>query len=160
MDKSVKFLRLNICHVLWVLLWINYWLMWFESLLVFISNFKFNKKSQHFWNSGCRTTKNNGTDGMQKPAMCYRPNQIWSDTCTLYLEVHCLHNPADQTHAKLAKPESKHLTAQPKITTPEHLWTSHDLTCRRFTVLSTTVCVTACGCQQWRSVLDELWDVE
>ncbi len=35
-DKSVKFHRLNICNVLYVVLWIKYWLMWFESLLVFI----------------------------------------------------------------------------------------------------------------------------
>ncbi len=41
MDKSVKFLRLNI-YVLYVLLWITYWLMWFESLLVLIL-FKFKK---------------------------------------------------------------------------------------------------------------------
>ncbi len=35
-DESVKFLCLNICYVLYVLLWIKYRLMWFESLLVFI----------------------------------------------------------------------------------------------------------------------------
>ncbi len=35
-----------------VLLWIKYWHMWFESLLVFIL-FKFKKMSQHFRNSGC-----------------------------------------------------------------------------------------------------------
>ncbi len=40
MNKSVKFLSLNICYVL---LWIKYWLMWFESLLVFIL-FKFKKR--------------------------------------------------------------------------------------------------------------------
>ncbi len=40
MDKSVTFLSLNICYVIYVLLWITYWLMWFESLLVFIL-FKF-----------------------------------------------------------------------------------------------------------------------
>ncbi len=43
LDKSVKFLRLNICYVLYVLLWIKYWLMWFESILVFIL-FKFKKR--------------------------------------------------------------------------------------------------------------------
>ncbi len=46
MDKSVKFLCLNICYVLYVLLWNRlwkYWLMWFESLLVFIL-FKFKKR--------------------------------------------------------------------------------------------------------------------
>ncbi len=37
-----KFLSLNICYVIYVLLWIKYWLMWFEILLVFIL-FKFNK---------------------------------------------------------------------------------------------------------------------
>ncbi len=52
-DKSAKFLLLNICYVLYVLLWIKYWLMWFESLLVFIW-FKFKKTSQHFQNSGCK----------------------------------------------------------------------------------------------------------
>ncbi len=36
MDKSVKFLCINNCYVLYVLLWIKYWLMWFESLLNFI----------------------------------------------------------------------------------------------------------------------------
>ncbi len=35
-NKSSTFLCLNICYVLYVLLWIKYWLMWFESLLVFI----------------------------------------------------------------------------------------------------------------------------
>ncbi len=39
---SAKFLNLNHCYVLYVLLWIKYWLMWFESLLVFIL-FKFKK---------------------------------------------------------------------------------------------------------------------
>ncbi len=43
MDKSVQFLSLNICYVIYVLLWINYWLMWFESILVFIL-FKFKKR--------------------------------------------------------------------------------------------------------------------
>ncbi len=38
--KIVKFLSLNICYVIYVLLWIKYWLMWFEILLVFIL-FKF-----------------------------------------------------------------------------------------------------------------------
>ncbi len=41
--KILKFLSLNICYVLYVLLWIKYWLMWFESLLVFIL-FKFKKR--------------------------------------------------------------------------------------------------------------------
>ncbi len=41
--KMVKFLSLNICYVLYVLLWIKYWLMWFEILLVFIL-FKFKKR--------------------------------------------------------------------------------------------------------------------
>ncbi len=36
MHKIVKFLSLNICYVIYVLLWIKYWLMWFEILLVFI----------------------------------------------------------------------------------------------------------------------------
>ncbi len=40
--KIVKFLSLNICYVIYVLLWIKYWLMWFEILLVFIL-FKFKK---------------------------------------------------------------------------------------------------------------------
>ncbi len=43
MHKIVKFLSLNICYVIYVLLWIKYWLMWFESLLVFIL-FKFKKR--------------------------------------------------------------------------------------------------------------------
>ncbi len=34
---------LNLCYVICVLLWIKYWLMWFESLLVFIL-FKFKKR--------------------------------------------------------------------------------------------------------------------
>ncbi len=34
--KIVKFLSLNICYVIYDLLWIKYWLMWFENLLVFI----------------------------------------------------------------------------------------------------------------------------
>ncbi len=42
MDKSVNFLSLNI-YVIYVLLWTKYWLMWFESLLVFIL-FKFKKR--------------------------------------------------------------------------------------------------------------------
>ncbi len=42
MDKSVKFLSLNI-YVLYILLWIKYWLMWFESLSVLIL-FKFKKR--------------------------------------------------------------------------------------------------------------------
>ncbi len=33
--KSVKFLHLNICYVLYVLLWIKYWLVWFESILFY-----------------------------------------------------------------------------------------------------------------------------
>ncbi len=41
--KIKKILRLNICYVLYVLLWIKYWLMWFESLFVFIL-FKFKKR--------------------------------------------------------------------------------------------------------------------
>ncbi len=36
MVKSVKCMCLNICYVLYVLLWIKYCLMWFENLLVFI----------------------------------------------------------------------------------------------------------------------------
>ncbi len=31
--QIVQFLRFNICYVLYVLLWIKYWIMWFESLL-------------------------------------------------------------------------------------------------------------------------------
>ncbi len=42
MHTIVKFLSLNICYVIYVLLWIKYWLMWFEILLVFIL-FKFKK---------------------------------------------------------------------------------------------------------------------
>ncbi len=42
MDKSVKFLSLNICCVIYVLSWIQCGLMWFESILVFIL-FKFKK---------------------------------------------------------------------------------------------------------------------
>ncbi len=34
--KFEKFLSLNICYVIYVVLWIKYWLMWFEILLVFI----------------------------------------------------------------------------------------------------------------------------
>ncbi len=41
--KIVKFLSLNICYVICVVLWIKYWLMWFEFLLVFIL-FKFKKR--------------------------------------------------------------------------------------------------------------------
>ncbi len=41
--KIVKFLSLNIFYVIYVLLWIKYWLMWFEILLVFIL-FKFKKR--------------------------------------------------------------------------------------------------------------------
>ncbi len=41
--KWTKVLSLNICYVIYVLLWIKYWLMWFESLLVFIL-FKFKKR--------------------------------------------------------------------------------------------------------------------
>ncbi len=44
MDKSVNFLNVNICYVFYVLLWIKYWVMWFESLLVFIL-FKYKKNS-------------------------------------------------------------------------------------------------------------------
>ena len=36
MDTSVTFLHLNMCHVINALLWIKYWLMWFESLSDFI----------------------------------------------------------------------------------------------------------------------------
>ncbi len=43
MHKIVKYLSLNICYVIYVLSWIKYWLMWFESLLVFIL-FKFKKR--------------------------------------------------------------------------------------------------------------------
>ncbi len=32
----IQFLSLNMCYVIYVLLWIKYWLMWFEILLVFI----------------------------------------------------------------------------------------------------------------------------
>ncbi len=53
MDKSVKILSLNICYVLYVLLWIKYWLMWFESLLIFIL-FKFKKRPNI---SGIRVVK-------------------------------------------------------------------------------------------------------
>ncbi len=42
MDRILKFLSLNICYVIYVLLWITYWLMWFQILLVFIL-FKFKK---------------------------------------------------------------------------------------------------------------------
>ncbi len=48
----ITFLSLNICYVIYVLLWIKYWLMWFEILLVFIL-FTLKKTSQHFRNSGC-----------------------------------------------------------------------------------------------------------
>ncbi len=41
--KFLFFLSLNICYVIYVLLWIKYWLMWFEILLVFIL-FKFKKR--------------------------------------------------------------------------------------------------------------------
>ncbi len=47
MDKSVKFIRLNIYYVLYVPLWIKYWLMLFESLLVLI-RFKFKKRPNIF----------------------------------------------------------------------------------------------------------------
>ncbi len=33
------------CYVLYVLLWIKYWLMWFEIILVFILFKKTNKKN-------------------------------------------------------------------------------------------------------------------
>ncbi len=49
MHKILQFLSLNICYVIYVLLWIKYWLMWFQSLLVFIL-FKFKKRPI---NSGC-----------------------------------------------------------------------------------------------------------
>ncbi len=39
----IKFLSLNICYAIYVLLWIKYWLMWFEILLVFIL-LKFKKR--------------------------------------------------------------------------------------------------------------------
>ncbi len=39
----VKFLSLNICYIIYVLLWIKHWLMWFEILLVLIL-FKFKKR--------------------------------------------------------------------------------------------------------------------
>ncbi len=55
MDKRVKFLCLNIYYVLCVLLWLKYWLMWFESILVFIS-FKFLKKNVPTF-SGIRVVK-------------------------------------------------------------------------------------------------------
>ncbi len=57
LDKSVTFLSLNICYVLFVLLWIKYLHMRFESLLVFIL-FKFIKTSQHFQNLGFKSKKN------------------------------------------------------------------------------------------------------
>ncbi len=34
--KTLKFLSLNKCYVIYVLLWTKYWLMWFKILLVFI----------------------------------------------------------------------------------------------------------------------------
>ncbi len=40
-------IHLNICYVLYVLLWIKYWLMWFESHLVLIL-FKFKKNVPTF----------------------------------------------------------------------------------------------------------------
>ncbi len=36
-EKSVTFHNLNMRYVIYVLFWIKYWLMWFESLLVFTS---------------------------------------------------------------------------------------------------------------------------
>ncbi len=42
-NKIVKFLSLNICNVIYVILWIKCWLIWFESLLVFIL-FKLKKR--------------------------------------------------------------------------------------------------------------------
>ncbi len=54
-DKMYKFLSLNICYVIYVLLWIKCWLMWFEILLVFIL-LKFKKRPNIsriwvvFWN--------------------------------------------------------------------------------------------------------------
>ncbi len=51
--KIVKFLSLNICYVIYVLLWIKYWLMWFEILLVFIL-LKFKKRPNI---SGMRVVK-------------------------------------------------------------------------------------------------------
>ncbi len=65
--KIVKFLSLNICYVIYVLLWIKCWLMWFEILLVFIL-FKFKKTSQHFWNSGCSVKVNFASDVLFNPA--------------------------------------------------------------------------------------------
>ncbi len=41
-DKSVKCISLNICYVFYVLLWIKYLLVWFESFLLLIL-FKFKK---------------------------------------------------------------------------------------------------------------------
>ncbi len=43
--KIVQFLSLNICYIIYVLLWITYWLMQFEIIVVFIL-FKFKKR---FW---------------------------------------------------------------------------------------------------------------
>ncbi len=48
-----KISPLNICYVRYVLLWITYWLVLFESLLVFIF-FQILKMSQHFWNFDCQ----------------------------------------------------------------------------------------------------------
>ncbi len=41
--KIVKFLSLNICYVIYVLLWIKCWLMGFKIILVFIL-FQFKKR--------------------------------------------------------------------------------------------------------------------
>ncbi len=48
----LKCLSLKKIYINYALLWIKYWLMWFESRLVFFFFFFF--YSRHFWNSGCK----------------------------------------------------------------------------------------------------------
>ncbi len=54
LKSSWSMTSLNMCYVLYVLLWIKYWLMWFDSLLVFIL-FKFKKRPKMSGIRGCIT---------------------------------------------------------------------------------------------------------
>ncbi len=72
----IQFLSLNICYVLYVLLWIKYWLMRLD-----IFSFHFNlKTSQHFRNSGCIWSSLNLTEWPQNISLLYylqQSCQIW-----------------------------------------------------------------------------------
>ncbi len=63
-----------ICYVLYVLLWIKYWLMWFESLLVFIL-FKFKKRSNI---SGIRVVKTAPVFIQTKQFLFTGNHRIWA----------------------------------------------------------------------------------